>query len=155
MDPLLVGIIAVVLLGLAVIVYMVIQSRGSESRAVLDRVRDIQDPTRQAPAPIEVEPTRSHFALPTLDRMLAGASFTASLMDTLSRAGWRLKPSEYVGMSVASISVGAIILTVLTRNTIGGVVGGLLGTRFRSLCLALPQGAGRMPWRHRFLTPCC
>lgn len=140
MDPLLIGIIAVVLLGVAVIAYMVIQSRSSGSRAVLGRVMDIQDPTRQVQAPIVSEPTRSHFTFPTLERMLAGASFTASLMDTLSRAGWRLKPSEYVGMSVASISAGAIILTVLSRSTIGGIVGGLLGYAIPKFMLSSAAG---------------
>jgi hypothetical protein len=67
MDPLLVGIIVLVLLGLALIGYMVIQGHRGGSRAVSERVRGMQDTGQQFAAPVETEPPSSHLSLPTVE----------------------------------------------------------------------------------------
>lgn len=140
MDPLFVGIVVLLLAGLGLIGYLVVQGRRSASRAVLDRVLDIHDTSRQTEALIEAPVPGHHFSFPTVERLLAGASFTSALMDALAGAGWHLKPSEFVGMSLASISAGAIVLTVLSGSSIGGVVGGVLGYAIPKFMLSSAAG---------------
>lgn len=140
MNLIWVGIAVCVLFGIALVIYIAIQGRGDTSRAAMDRVRESIAPTPQHQAAPQSEASGGRLSLPTIDRLLSGTSFTAKLMDSLSRAGWRLKPSEYVGILVGSISVGAIASTVLLQRPVAGVIGGLIGYAVPTYMLSSAAG---------------
>ena len=140
MDPLLHGLILVVVTGLSLIGYLVIHGRQSSTRDVMGRVREIHDVGTQAQALPPSEVAGQRVTMPTVEKYIAGAGFTIRLMDTLTRAGWKLKPSEYVGMTIGAISVGAIIATILLQNPLGGLVGGVVGYGIPKLMLSMSVG---------------
>jgi len=140
MDPLLIGMATLILIGLAFAVHVLLRGRRGGSGSVLDRARQIRDLGQHGQPRVEATAPRSRVSLPTVERYLAGANFTAHLLDALSRAGWRLKPSEYVGLAIGSVSIGTIVMTILFANPVGGLVGGVVGYAIPKFMLVSAAG---------------
>jgi tight adherence protein B len=133
-------IIAVIAIGVPIVIYLMYSSRPGDSRAVLDRVRQLQEEAAPPTAtPGEEERAQRDF-FPTVERLISGASFTQRLMDEMARAGWRLKPSEYVGIALGSIGVGAIAGMVIAQSSIGALGGAFIGWAIPKTMLTLAVG---------------
>jgi len=140
MDPILFALIVLIAGGVPLVAYLFYTSRGRASRAVIERVRHIREPERSRPAPAAETQAAERELFPTLGKFIAGRSYTQRLLDDLGRAGWRLKPSEYVGMSLGITGVAAIVGTLMTSNMLGGLVGGVIGYMIPRVMLNMSAG---------------
>ncbi len=125
MDPILFGLILVIVSGLPVAVYLLFTNRARTSRVVVERLRRLREPEQPRPPPSGE--AAEHELFPTVGRFIAGRDYTQRLLDDLARAGWRLKPSEYVGMSLGIAGGAAILGTLFTSSMLGGLIGGVIG----------------------------
>ncbi|MHB9038396.1 MAG: type II secretion system F family protein [Armatimonadota bacterium] len=133
----------IVLIGLgfiATLVYLYVHGRGQETRHAAQRLQR----SAQATAQPETQPTEPHSRerqlLPTLEKFLFKARLTERLLDDLSRAGWRIKPSEYVGASLGLMSVVVLFIMILTQNLLLSLVLGLAGLALPRLLLSAAIG---------------
>jgi len=111
---------------IVLLVVLVLQLRSHGARQVLGRLQQMQDAEGSvAPQVAEERPDRD--LLPTVRMAIEKAGFTARLLDDIARAGWRLKPSEFVGISIASMGAVMIVTTLLTANIFAALAGGLIG----------------------------
>jgi tight adherence protein B len=62
-----------------------------------------------------------------MDRLVRAGGKRQSIVDQLERAGLRMRPEEWLILQVAAVIVGAALVTVLSGNPFGVVVGGLIG----------------------------
>lgn len=111
----------------AALVYVLTQSRTQTSRVVADRLRQIGGAEGRLGGGAREAAAGERQYLPTVEKLMAGAGFTQKLMDQLGRAGWRIKPSEYVGIALGSVGVGAILLMTMTHSPLGGLIGASIG----------------------------
>jgi tight adherence protein B len=79
--------------------------------------------------------------LPTVEKFLAGRGFTESLLDDIARAGWHIRPSEFVGLSLALMGVGAMFGTMITTRLGVGALLGLIGIALPRVYLASAIGS--------------
>ena len=83
---------------------------------------------QEVPVARQVAEERSERDLfPTVRVAIENAGFTAKLLDDIAKAGWRLKPSEFVGISIGSVGAVMIVTTILTQNIFVALLGGLIG----------------------------
>lgn len=98
----------------AYIIYSIIEAVYLEPARIRCRLStttqtqpDPQAATQDAPADTD--------SFPTISRIVAGHSFTDKLLLSLTRAGIKLRPSEYIGI-VAGIALVASLLVALLLN---------------------------------------
>lgn len=91
-------------------------------RARLAGLRTPPGPGRKAPGsqPLSVQAPRDHAA--TLSQLLRGYSWYEALQVELLRAGWLLRPSEFVALSALLALFGAAVLMLLTRSLPMGIL---------------------------------
>lgn len=127
MEPIYFAIICVVVIGVVIAVYFIASARRSNSGDALDRARRMQQVEAQGPPVEEASRSGRRESMPTVEKYISGAEFTRKLMDTLARAGWHIKPSEYVGIVIGAMGLGTIGATILTQSVPIGAIGGLVG----------------------------
>jgi tight adherence protein B len=127
MDTLQMLVIVLTIVAIVLLAYLVFQLRSHGSRQVLGRLRQLQETPGAAAAPeVAAEPTDRDL-LPTIRMAIEKAGFTQRLLDDIARAGWRVKPSEFVGISLASMGAAMIVVTLLTQNIFAALLGGVIG----------------------------
>lgn len=126
MDTLHIMVLVLTVGAIALFAYLALQLRFHGSQRVLERVQQMQEMQAPAAPQVAAEHTDREL-LPTIRMAIEKAGFTERLLDDIARAGWRLKPSEFVGISLASMGGAMIIATLLTQNMLAGLVGGVIG----------------------------
>ncbi len=112
------------LLALVVVAAAVLFALWSSTSAAAPGQRSLRKLlTLDSPEPPDIS-TRPD-AIPTLTRVLARTSLGRRLQLSIIRAGWPLRPSELVAMSVMAGAVGWLVGTFVGRLA-GGVTGALL-----------------------------
>ena len=134
-----------ILAGASILILFVGFSRVLSSRSrVITRLGDItavvSEGAVQKPSSGERPVSR---VVVSLDRAIAGQSFTKRVATDLARANLKLTVVEYLLLSIAIIVLGIVAGAAVTRRLwiIGAVVGGILGLLLPRMFLGLRQNS--------------
>ncbi|MCE5324044.1 type II secretion system F family protein [bacterium] len=108
------------------LIYAIIKTYGRGEQSVQQRFRQVRATMLGAPSEQPITTSRERELFPTLSRLMSGTEYTKRLLNDIARADWHLKPSEFVGISLAAMGVGAVLFTLITHNLLLGIVIGLI-----------------------------
>ena len=116
------AIAALLVFGGIVAVALGVAERAKARRAVLERIleTELAEPSRSPEALADLVERAGHVA----ERAFAGTSVVAQFRTVLTRAGWALRPGEFVAV-LAAEAAGATVLAGLVAGRMAGVVAGL------------------------------
>ena len=140
MESILVIVLIVAASAIPVLLYLIFAGRSRRARAVSQRIRGMRETEGQVGGLGEGTQTHERVLFPTVDRFIAGRGFTQNLLERLGRAGWHVKPSEYVGAVIGAVGVGAILGMAVAKSPIGAVVGAVLGYLIPRAALGIAIG---------------